>query len=76
MNESKNNNFIIGLSKRLETCHICGSMRNIVQLNDIPKREQRMFKEAFKVPEFKNASIVYCVKCAEYSIVSKNPIIF
>lgn len=76
MNESKNNSLIIGMSKRLETCHICGSKRNIVQLKDMPKREQKIFRNAMKRPEFKNSHFVYCIQCSEFSMVSSEPFYF
>lgn len=73
MTNLKNSNIKLGISAQLEFCHICGSKRSIVQLNDIPKRDQKIFKEALMLPEFLNARIVFCNCCCEYSLVSRLP---
>ena len=73
INSKKRIKFVqtLSFSSDLKTCHVCGSKRNIVKFEDMPKYEQVSFFIALTIDEFKNmASFVYCPNCAEYSIVS------
>jgi hypothetical protein len=76
INNKKRNkiNSTFSFSSDLKICHECGSKRNIVKFEDMPKLEQEAFQVTMTIDEFKeSSSFVYCPYCGDYSIVSGIP---
>lgn len=56
-------------------CRSCGKVRESVKFEDLPKDSKKGFNELMNQEPYKiGATLLYCRKCDEYSILS-NPFI-
>ena len=67
-------NVEVYFSKSPEICQKCGSKTKKVRLIDIPQSNREFFKTSMTLGVFKEkSSLVYCIKCKEYSLVTNTP---